>query len=47
MSPLVGDIFVVFLQLPQPFQPGLDCAGGAAKARTEVFSFHTVIEQAA
>ena len=47
MSPLVGDIFVVFLQLSQPFQPGLDCAGGAAKVRTEVFSFHTVVEQAA
>ena len=46
MSPLVGDIFVVFLQLPQPFQPGLDRAGGAAKVRTEVFSFHAAIEQA-
>ena len=47
MSPLVGDIFAVFLQLPQPFQPGLDRAGGTAKVRTEAFLFHTAVEQAA
>ena len=35
------------LQFPQPLQPGLDRAGGTAKVRTEVFLFHTAVEQAA